>query len=125
MTDRRAHAACRRAAKNAYAPYSRFRWVRRWNATTAASTPAATLRTPRWACTICAERVAVARRYPKDTRFRRIAVWGEGNDYCMPCGTCRQVLSEFSPEMEVLCAKAGGRYVSYKLSQLLPYRFKL
>ena len=43
--------------------------------------------------------------------------------YCMPCGACRQFLSEFSDSMEVLCAKAGGRYVSYRLNQLLPHTF--
>ncbi len=42
----------------------------------------------------------------------------------MPCGACRQFLMEFSPDMEVLSAKAGGRYVSYKLDQLLPHAFK-
>ena len=55
--------------------------------------------------------------------FARIAIWGEGKDYCMPCGACRQFLAEFSPTMEVLCAKAGGRYVSYRLNQLLPHTF--
>ena len=43
----------------------------------------------------------------------------------MPCGACRQVMAEFSPEMEVLCTKAGGSYVSYSLSKLMPYTFKL
>ena len=38
-------------------------------------------------------------------------------------GACRQFLAEFSPDMEVLCAKAGARYVSYKLSELLPHTF--
>ena len=53
----------------------------------------------------------------------RIAIWGEGKNWCMPCGACRQFLSEFSTDMEVLCAKAGGRYVSYKLSELMPHTF--
>ena len=26
-------------------------------------------------------------------------------------------------DMEVLCSKAGGRYVSYPLSKLMPYTF--
>ena len=57
------------------------------------------------------------------TDFVRIAIWGESKDYCMPCGACRQFLSEFSRDMEVLCSKAGGRYVSYKLSELMPHMF--
>jgi len=33
------------------------------------------------------------------------------------------MLSEFSPSMEVLCVKSGFRYVSYRLSDLLPAFF--
>ena len=74
--------------------------------------------------TICAERCAVVKAVSEGQRsFTRIAIYGEGQGYCMPCGTCRQVLSEFSPEMEVLCAKAGGAYVSYPLTRLMPYKF--
>lgn len=42
----------------------------------------------------------------------------------MPCGSCRQFLSEFNDgELEILCCKADGRYVSYRLKELLPYTF--
>ena len=73
---------------------------------------------------ICAERTACCKAVSEGHRkFRRIAIYGEGENYCMPCGACRQFLAEFAPDMEVLCAKAGDRYVSYRLSQLLPYTF--
>ena len=55
--------------------------------------------------------------------FRRIAIYADSESWCTPCGACRQFLAEFSPDMEVLCAKAGDRYVSYKLSELLPHGF--
>lgn len=75
--------------------------------------------------TICAERVAVFKAISEGKRdFLRIAVVAEGERYCLPCGTCRQVLMEFSPDIEILCAKAGGSYVSYKLGDLLPFSFK-
>ena len=51
-----------------------------------------------------------------------IAVYGEGDNYCYPCGACRQFLAEFAPDMEVLSAKKD-RYVSNKLSELLPHTF--
>ena len=74
--------------------------------------------------TICAERTAACKAVSEGhTDFVRIAIWGEGKNWCMPCGACRQFLSEFSTDMEVLCAKAGGRYVSYKLSELMPHTF--
>ena len=74
--------------------------------------------------TICAERTAACKAVSEGhTDFVRIAIWGEGKGYCMPCGACRQFLSEFSTDMDVLCAKAGGRYVSYRLSELMPHTF--
>ena len=74
--------------------------------------------------TICAERTACCKAVSEGHRdFRRIAIYADSENWCTPCGACRQFLAEFSPEMEVLCAKAGDRYVSYKLSELLPYTF--
>ena len=40
-----------------------------------------------------------------------------------PCGACRQFLAEFAPDMEVLSVMGGGRYVSNRLSELMPYTF--
>ena len=76
--------------------------------------------------TVCAERVAVFKAVSEGKRkFLRIAIVAESERYCLPCGSCRQVLMEFSPDMEILSAKAGGSYVSYKLQDLLPFAFKL
>lgn len=55
--------------------------------------------------------------------FVRIAVYGDGEHYCYPCGACRQFLAEFAPDMEVLSVMGGGRYVSNRLSELMPYTF--
>ena len=74
--------------------------------------------------TVCAERTACVKAVSDGKReFRRIAIYADSQNWCTPCGACRQFLAEFSPEVEVLCAKASGRYVSYKLSELLPYTF--
>ena len=74
--------------------------------------------------TICAERTACCKAVSEGHRdFRRIAIYADSENWCTPCGACRQFLAEFSPDMEVLCAKAGDRYVSYKLSELLPHNF--
>ena len=75
--------------------------------------------------TICAERTALLKAISEGHRedWTAIAIAGRGEDYCWPCGACRQFLAEFSQTMEVLCAKAGGRYVSYRLNQLLPHTF--
>ena len=71
---------------------------------------------------ISAEAAAIASAVCAGHRsFKRIATITEGNTYIFPCGTCRQMLCEFSPSVEVLCARASdGRFVSYPLSALFP-----
>ena len=125
MTDRELMALAAKAAKNAYAPYSRFQVGAALECDDGSVYTGCNVENAALGSTKCAERSAACRAVAEGhTRFARIAVWAEGNDYCMPCGACRQFLMEFSPDMEVLSAKAGGRYVSYKLDQLLPHAFK-
>lgn len=40
-----------------------------------------------------------------------------------PAVRAGQFLAEFAPDMEVLSAMGGGRYVSNRLSELMPYTF--
>jgi len=71
--------------------------------------------------TLCAERVAAVKAVSEgNRRFLRLALMSGRDSYPIPCGTCRQMLAEFAPDMEILCAKASGAYVSYKLRDLLP-----
>ena len=48
---------------------------------------------------------------------------GRSEDYCVPCGSCRQVMMEFAPEMEVICLNGRGQAKSFRLRELLPYGF--
>ena len=77
-----------------------------------------------WACRYLSAPTACCKAVSEGHReFRRIAIYADSENWCTPCGACRQFLAEFSPDMEILCAKAGDRYVSYKLSELLPHTF--
>ena len=75
--------------------------------------------------TICAERTALVKAVSEGHRddLERIAVAGQGQDYCWPCGACRQMLYEFNPEMTVLVGRGDGDFVSLPLTQLLPHGF--
>ena len=62
--------------------------------------------------TICAERTAIFKAISEGHRdFKRIVIAGKSEDYCVPCGSCRQVMQEFAPQMEVIClnGKGGGQ----------------
>ena len=48
---------------------------------------------------------------------------GNSADYCWPCGACRQMLYEFSPDLEILVARGDYQFVKYTLRQLLPGGF--
>ena len=128
MTDRDLLNMARDAAKNAYVPYSHFPVGAALECADGSVFTGCNIENAALGSTICAERTAIAKAVSEGRReFVRIAVYGEGEDYCMPCGACRQVMSEFAgdSDLEVLCTRSGGRYVSYKLRQLLPHQFKL
>ena len=81
--------------------------------------------------TICAERTAIVKAVSEGCReFEAIAVAGgfqeEPEDYCPPCGVCRQVLAEFcGPEFVVALVKSPEEIKLYTLGELLPLGFKI
>ncbi|MCR4771287.1 MAG: cytidine deaminase [Oscillospiraceae bacterium] len=121
MTDRELIQAAEEASKNAYAPYSGFAVGAALECTDGTVFTGCSVETAVYGCALCAEQAAVAEAVGGGKRsFRRIAIVSpSGKEYSMPCGSCRQMLSEFSPEMEVLAVRGDGRYVSYALDELL------
>lgn len=125
MTDRELINMAFQAAKQAYAPYSGFTVGAALECEDGSVFLGCNIENAAYGDTVCAERVALFKAVSEGRRrFRRIAIAANSAAYCMPCGSCRQVLSEFSPEMEVLSVREDGRYVSYRLSELLPKRFE-
>ena len=73
---------------------------------------------------ICAERTALVKAVSEGCQsFRRLAVVGNGEDYCWPCGSCRQMLYEFAPELEILVARGDHEFVKTTLRELMPHGF--
>jgi len=71
--------------------------------------------------TICAERAAVAAAVAAGERkFVAIAVVTDSEEPAVPCGACRQVLSEFSPDLRIVASTLARRIQGFSLSQLLP-----
>ena len=73
----------------------------------------------------CAERTAMGKAISEGHRdFVRIVIAGRSDDYCYPCGMCRQMLYEFAPGLRVILADTDGN-VRYDgiLSDLLPLGF--
>ena len=73
---------------------------------------------------ICAERTAAVKAVSEGHQdFVKIAICCGTPIFASPCGSCRQFLYEFNPEMEVLCARSDGEFISSKLHELLPRGF--
>ena len=79
--------------------------------------------------TNCAERTAFFKAVSEGKReFAAIAICGgkdgEAEDYCPPCGVCRQVMREFcGPSFRVLLVKGTGERREFTLAELLPESF--
>ncbi|MEG2421477.1 MAG: cytidine deaminase [Oscillospiraceae bacterium] len=75
--------------------------------------------------TICAERTAIVKAVSEGHRddWKKIAIVGNSADYCWPCGSCRQMLYEFAPDLTVLVARGDGDFVSIPLGELMPHGF--
>ncbi len=84
----------------------------------------------------CAERTAIFKAVSEGIRdFEAIAIVGgaensEGKpvieDFCPPCGVCRQVLSEFcGRDFKIILSDKKGTQKIFTLTELLPESFSL
>lgn len=116
--------------KNAYSPYSEFcvgaaLLTKKGKVYTGCNVENAS-----YSITNCAERTALYTAVSKGERnFSAIAIVGGKNgrveDFCMPCGTCRQALSEFCSKDFKIYLYNGVEIRTYTLDELLPNTFSL
>jgi cytidine deaminase len=124
---RRLLEAARRAMKNAYAPYSKFKVGAALLTTTGKVFVGCNVENASYGMSNCAERTAifsaVAQLGPK-MEIRAIAVTNNHNAPCSPCGACRQVIYEFGPEAVVYFQGPSGPK-ELPITGLLPHGFRL
>ena len=108
----------------AYVPYSHFPVGAALECSDGTVFTGCNVENAAYGSTICAERTAIVKAVSEGHReFVRIAIAGKSKDFCVPCGSCRQVMMEFSPEMEVICLNGAGESRTFALRELLPYGF--
>jgi cytidine deaminase len=116
----------REARRHAYVPYSRFPVGAALLATDGTVYAGCNVENASYSLTNCAERVAVQKAISDGQRdFRAIAVTGPEDDVpCAPCGSCRQVLYEFGPDLLVVAPTSAGEPPTVTpLRSLLPGAF--
>ncbi len=111
------------ARGQAYAPYSEFAVGAALLGESGRVYPGCNIENVSFGLTVCAERVALFKAVSEgERRFRAVAVVTATG--VTPCGACRQVLSEFAPDLEVLVAREGASdYQVHYLPDLLPHSF--
>lgn len=115
----------RRAREAAYAPYSRFTVGAAVLAATGEIFSGANIENASLGATICAERVAIFAAVAAGCRdLTALAVIADTPEPVAPCGLCRQVLAEFSPDCQVIMANTKGRIRLTNLKKLFPLAFR-
>jgi cytidine deaminase len=115
--------AARDAREHAYAPYSGFRVGSALRTRSGRIFTGCNVENSSYGLTICSERVALSKAVSEgESEFDAIVVCAPGAP--APCGACRQVLYEFSPDLVVFLVDpqkdAVGRV---SLKRLLPSAF--
>ncbi len=111
--------------ERSYAPYSHFPVGAALECADGTVFTGCNVENAAYGSTICAERTAVVKAVSEGHQddFVRIAIVGRSEDYCWPCGSCRQVLFEFAPDLECLIARGDHEYVKLPLRELLAHGF--
>ena len=82
------------------------------------------IESPSYSLTICAERTAIFKAISEGERnFKAIAVVGDTDDFCAPCGACRQIISDLCGDIDVVLINSRKETKVLKISELLPFAF--
>jgi cytidine deaminase len=82
------------------------------------------IESPSYSLTICAERNAIFKALSEGERkFKAIAVAGDSPNYTAPCGACRQIISDFCGDIDVVLVNKKDEIKVLKISELLPFAF--
>lgn len=129
MTDKKLIEIAKKAAENAYVPYSHYTVGAALLTKDGKVYTGCNIENAAYGPTNCAERTAFFKAVSEGEReFLKIAVVGgkalHFKDYFSPCGVCRQVMREFCDDsFTVLLGKDGEECLSLSLSELLPHSF--
>lgn len=117
------------ARANAYCPYSKLQVGAALLCQDGTIYSGCNVENASYGMAICAEKTAITKAVSEGQRqFQRIAVSSlleNSERFVSPCGSCRQVIAEFSSsDMQVLVVKADrSKVIRTTISQLLPLGF--
>jgi cytidine deaminase len=115
----------RTVRQRAYAPYSHFRVGAVVVTADGQVFEGVNVENASYRMTTCAEQSAIATMASAGVRgpIVAVAVVGDGEDPCTPCGACRQTIFEFGPDATIYSSGDGGRPLVARIGELLPHGF--
>ncbi len=126
MENKELIALAKKAQASAYAPYSHFQVGAAVLSKDGRVFKGCNIENASYGATNCAERTAIFKAVSEGCReFERIAITSSGDGETFPCGICRQVLSEFMPDGEIILENEKGEIQVYRIKDLLPHSFTL
>lgn len=112
------------AKERAIPPYSKFRVGSALLTRDGKVFTGGNIESSSYSLTICAERVALFKALSEGERnFTAIAIASDADDFCPPCGSCRQVLNDFCSDIDVVLIDHNKEIKIFKLGELLPFPF--
>lgn len=123
--------AAAKARESSYCPYSHFAVGAALLSADGKIYTGANIENASYPLSLCAERAAFAAAVcAGEGSFEAIAVCGwpqggtSGDELCMPCGACRQVMREFcGDDFKIIACRSQSEYKVFTLGAILPESF--
>ncbi len=113
------------ASRKAYAPYSNYKVGAALLTKSGKLYTGCNIENSSYGLTNCAERTAVFKAVSEgEMEFKEMVIYADSPNLPTPCGACRQVLSEFGPELKIIII-SNKEQIETSISELLPLGFKL
>ena len=119
----------KKASENSYSPYSNFPVGACVLYESGKKYLGCNVENASYGLSICAERNAMANAVAsgEETKIEYIAIYSPKQKRCLPCGACRQWISEFAKndEIKIILENDNQEPLVLSLKELFPYSFKL
>lgn len=112
------------ASTRAYAPYSKFHVGAAILTSDGSIVLGCNVENASYGLTNCAERTAIFSAFAQGKLgFVKMALFTDTVNFTPPCGACRQVLNEFSPDMPIILVNKERKQKLTSVKELLPLAF--
>ncbi len=113
-----------KAQSSSHSPYSRFRVGAALQSNDGKIFTGCNIESSSYGLTICAERVALYKAISEGVRsFRLMLIVTDAQDFCPPCGACRQVIWDFAKNLEIILVNGERQQKRHNITDLYPEAF--